>query len=49
MKIRPDFLCGGAGTRLWHQSTNNPAKQARHDVLPFVSGLRPVAHILQLD
>ena len=29
--------------------TNNPAKQARHDVLPFVSGLiRPVAQVLQL-
>jgi len=27
MKIRPVILCGGAGTRLWSQSTNNLAKQ----------------------
>ena len=27
MKIRPIILCGGAGTRLWHQSKNNLAKQ----------------------
>jgi len=27
MKIRPIILCGGAGTRLWPQSTNNLAKQ----------------------
>ena len=27
MKIRPVILCGGAGTRLWPQGKNNPAKQ----------------------
>ena len=27
MKIRPVILCGGGGTRLWHKSTNNQAKQ----------------------
>jgi len=27
MKIRPIILCGGAGTRLWPQSTNNLPKQ----------------------
>jgi len=27
MKIRPVILCGGAGTRLWHNSKNHQAKQ----------------------
>ncbi len=27
MKIRPVILCGGAGTRLWHNKKNNQAKQ----------------------
>ena len=27
MKIRPIILCGGAGTRLWPESTNNTPKQ----------------------
>jgi mannose-1-phosphate guanylyltransferase/mannose-6-phosphate isomerase len=27
MKVRPVILCGGSGTRLWKQSTNNLAKQ----------------------
>ena len=27
MKIRPVILCGGAGTRLWHNTTKHQAKQ----------------------
>tara|TARA_Y100000590_G_scaffold5235_1_gene7058 strand:- start:73 stop:1278 length:1206 start_codon:yes stop_codon:yes gene_type:complete len=27
MKIKPVILCGGSGTRLWHNSKKNPAKQ----------------------
>ena len=27
MKVRPIILCGGSGTRLWQQSSNNLAKQ----------------------
>ena len=27
MKIRPVILCGGSGTRLWHDSSNHQAKQ----------------------
>ena len=27
MKIIPVILCGGSGTRLWHESKKNPAKQ----------------------
>ena len=27
MKVRPVILCGGAGTRLWHNSKNHQPKQ----------------------
>ena len=27
MKIRPVILCGGAGTRLWHNTKKHQAKQ----------------------